>query len=459
MVDLGGEGYEVPMHGERSVMQPSPRTMHSQPMQSQPMDGEIIYESEPSMDGSYGGYEGGYEGGYQGDYQGDYGCDSMGCDSGSCNGSCGGSCAGAWRPCMTLCFPQDGWASFEYLYWVQRGMDLPPLVTRSDSGTARGDAGVLGLSTTDILFGGDDVLDDGFFGGRLQFGFWLDKCHTWGIGAEYFELGEESDGFRGNSSGDPILARPFFNILTGEEDAELVAFPNVLTGEVNARATSHLVGAGVNLRHLTNCSSGCGPCGQYQSRSHLLFGYRYLQLEESVSVTEDLVGLPPDPGAFQIQDRFRTRNQFNGFDMGMMYNRRHGLFSLDLLAKLAVGNTHQTVDIRGTTRVDGGAAQTGGLLAQTSNIGNYERDRFTILPELGITGGYYLTPNFKLTAGYTMIFWSNVVRPGDQIDTDINPNFLPPPAVPFTGAARPRFSFVDTDYYVHGGSFGAQFTW
>ncbi len=469
LVDLGSDGYEVPMHGERSVMQGGPR--QSQPMHEQPMDGEVVYDSEPYMGEVY-------DEGYQGGQMGGYGCDSMGCScggqgcDGGCDsmgcGSCGGcnSCAngGGWRPCMTLCFPQDGWASFEYLNWKQRGMLLPPLVTTS-TGTDRATAGVLGPNTT-TLFGGNRVLDNSFNGGRLQFGIWLDKCHQWGIGAEYFELGERSVSFSQNSTGNPILGRPFFNVLTGREDAELVAFPNVLTGTVSAQATSQLVGSGVHLRHLTNCFDGCGNdwacggCAAVHSRTYAMLGYRYLQLDESVQVNEDLQSTDTtNPGTFLISDRFETRNQFNGIDLGMLYNRRRGVWSLDLLAKLAIGNTHQVVDITGTTRVDGGTAQTGGLLAQTSNIGRHERDQFTILPELGGTVGYYLTPNFRLQAGYTLIFWSNVVRPGDQIDTDVNPNFLPPPAVPFTGSNRPAFRFVDSDYWVQGVNLGAQITW
>lgn len=453
LMDLGNQGYEVPMHSGRSVMEHSP----------QPLDGEVIYDSSPYMDESIGGSFGSHS----------MGCDSMGCDSGCDSMSCGtgascdcGSCrGGAWRPCLTLCFPQNGWVSLEYLLWTQSGMDLPPLVTRSGAGTSRANAGVLGLNSTDVLFGGDEVLDDGFSGGRLRFGFWLDKCQTWGVGAEYFELGQESVSFSRRSTGNPILARPFFNTLTGREDSELVAFPSIVTGEVSARATSQLVGAGFHLVHQFHCTSGCAPtlfCGKamVQSRTDLLFGYRYLQLDESVQVTEDLISNDPtDPGAFLINDRFETRNQFNGFDMGIMHNRRRGMWSLDLLAKLAIGNTRQTVDIDGSTRIDGGAAQVGGLLAQTSNIGRYDRDRFTILPELGVTAGYHLTPNFKLTAGYSMIFWSNVVRPGDHIDLDINPNFLPPPAVPFTGANRPGFRFDDSNYYVHGLNLGAAMTW
>lgn len=468
MVDMGNEAYEVPMHGEQSVLENSPG--HHSTHSHQPMDGEVVYESQPYMGDEV--YEGASGCDSIGCACGGMGCDSMACDSMGCdsvgcdNGSCG-SCSscrrGAWRPCLTLCFPQDGWASFEYLLWSQRGMNLPPLVTTG--GTTRPTAGVLGQSTTSTLFGGNRVLEDDFSGGRLQFGFWLDKCHKWGIGAEYFELSEETESFRRSSTGNPVLARPFFNVLTGREDSELIAFPNVLTGTIDARASSQLVGGGFNLRRQMSCYTGCGSglcggCGMIHSRTDFLFGYRYLQLDESVQVTEDLVGLvAPDNGRFRISDRFDTTNQFNGFDLGILFNRRRGPWSIDCLAKLAIGNTHQVVDIRGTTSIDGGAAQQGGLLAQQSNIGRYSRDQFTILPELGVTAGYNLTRNFKLKAGYTMIFWSNVVRPGDQIDLDVNPNFLPPPAVPFTGASRPAFAFDDTNYYAHGLTAGAEFTW
>jgi hypothetical protein len=188
-----------------------------------------------------------------------------------------------------------------------------------------------------------------------------------------------------------------------------------------------------------------------------LLGYRYLQLDESVSVSENITGIAP-VGAFQINDRFRTMNQFNGFDMGIMYERCRGPWSIDLLAKLALGNTRQRVDISGSTVIDGVRQNGGGLLAQQSNIGSYSRDRFTILPELGGRVGYQLTHNLKLKLGYTLIFWSNVVRPGDQIDLGVNPNQLPP-AVGNGLPARPEFIFRDSDYWVQGITFGGEFEW
>ncbi len=406
------------------------------------------------------------------------GCD-FGCDSpcGSCSGAgcsmCGELCSPqAWRPCVTLCVPQDGWVSFEYLGWWQDGMNLPPLVTSSsDANVPRTEAGVLTSASTRILFGGRDVLDEGFDGGRLRFGVWLDRCHTWGVGAELFQLGSETEGFSATSTGAPVLARPFFNTQTGLEDSELVAFPNVVSGTVNAFARSRLSGAAVNLRRLRCCDEGCSQwlfCGcpeHYCSRTELLLGYRFLELEETIQVTEDLVSTDTQaPGTFDILDRFDTRNQFNGFDVGWVYRRTRGFWTCDMLLRMAIGNTRQTVTINGRTTVNdviNPPAQTlpGGLLAQTSNIGTYRRDEFTVVPEFNWNVGYQLTDHFKMTLGYTFIYWSNVVRPGDQIDRDLNPNLLPPPAQPLTGAQRPTFAFDNTDYWVQGINFGGELRW
>lgn len=442
----------VPVPDERSILQNPGSTLYHGPM-----DGEIIYE---------GDFVGG------GHISGGYGCDAIGRCDGNCgvysncnDGCCAPGAAQAWRPCLTLCVPQNGWVSFEYLGWWQSGMSLPPLVTTGVGNPlpAAGDAGVIGQGSTRVLFGGENVLENGFSAGRLQFGAWLDRCHNWAVAAEYFELGSRSESFAATSNGNQILTRPFVNVLNGLNDAQIVAYPGIANGGLSATATSSLVGGGFNFRRQTNCNSGCGHgilcdgCSTFHSRTDALFGYRYLQLDESVSVHENFNGITP-AGSFQINDRFRTMNQFNGFDMGMMYERRRGPWSIDLLAKLALGNTRQRVDINGSTVIDGVRQQGGGLLAQESNMGSYSRDRFTILPELGGRVGYQLTHNLQLKLGYTLIFWSNVVRPGDQIDLGVNPNQFPP-AVGNGVPARPEFVFRDTDYWVQGITFGGEFQW
>ena len=408
------------------------------------------------------------------------GCDSIGgCSGGGCKTSCGGGCSmcgelaspEAWRPCITLRLPQDGWFSAEYLTWWQDGLRLPPLVTTSSPGTDRAAAGVLGQGTTQTLFGGNDILEDSFEGVRLRFGIWLDRCHSWGVGGEYFNIGQETESFSQTSTGDPILTRPFFNTQTGLNDSELVAFPGIVSGNVSVRASSELTGGGFHFRRLRCCQEGCkswlfcGCKGHFCSRSETLLGYRYLQLDEDVRITENLVSTDPlNPGTFDIVDSFDTRNQFNGIDLGWKYRMTRGYWTFDATMRLAFGNTRQTVRIDGQTVLNDPAnpppaTLQGGLLAQTSNIGTFRQNEFSVLPEFRANIGYQLTDHLRATFGYTFLYWSNVVRPGDHIDTDLNPNLLPPAADPFVGVQRPNFAFDTTDYWAQGLSYGLEYRW
>lgn len=405
--------------------------------------------------------------------------DRLHCSTGACGlagcSTCGELCSDkAWRPCITLCVPQDGWLSFEYLSWWQDGMSLPPLITTSnDPNVAQADAGVLGVPSTQILFGGGDVLDDSFNGGRLRFGVWLDKQHTWGIGGEYYELDQETASFNATSATLPIIARPFFNTLTGVEDSGITAFPGRTTsGEISATARTEFVGGGFNLHYLTWCREGCGKflfcqCPEkFCSRTESMIGYRYLQLDEGLMISESEVSnLTNAPGSLAITDNFTTRNQFNGFDFGMKYRRNRGFWIFDAMFRMGVGVTRQRVSITGQTVINDPnnvptvVTQPGGFLAQTSNIGTYKQDQFAVVPEFRTNISYQMTDHWRWTLGYTAIYWSNVVRPGDHISRDINPNLFPPPVDPFVGAQRPAFAWNTTDYWVQGLNVGAEYRW
>ena len=82
-----------------------------------------------------------------------------------------------------------------------------------------------------------------------------------------------------------------------------------------------------------------------------------------------------------------------------------------------------------------------------------------MIPELGLTLGYQMTKRLRATMGYSLVYMGNVVRPGDQVDLNVNPNLLAPENDPFTGALRPQFRFAETDYWVQGLSFGGEFRW
>lgn len=438
-------------------------------------DGHVIHEGQAYHEGEVI---------QDGPVSGGGGCDSCGsvmaggCDACTVSGY-GDLCHQNYGR-FYISLPAHGWVHAEGLSWYQSGMNLPPLVTTSPSTplTPRASAGVLGLSTTSPLFGGnDDVFTDATGGFRLRFGTWLGSVPGLGIEGEFVGLNQKnlSSFFQSTgATGSQIIARPFFNILTGLEDSELVSYPNIIRGSITTDLTNQLYGGAFRFRRQVCCNSGCGfsdwACQTVpvSTRLDLTLGYRYWQLNESLNIREQLTTLATNAtsngqqGNFDITDSFRTRNQFNGGEVGVVWQGRRGWWSLDTLARVGIGNVLQTVTIDGSTAITEAnqtETYTGGFLAQRTNIGTYERDRFTMIPELGATVGYQMTRRLRATIGYTLMYWGNVVRPGDQIDLAVNTNLLPPEVSPFTGALRPQFQFNQTDYWVHGLSFGAEFRW
>jgi hypothetical protein len=195
----------------------------------------------------------------------------------------------------------------------------------------------------------------------------------------------------------------------------------------------------------------------------MVYGVRWAQLNEGLNIREDLTTLT-GAGAgttFLVNDNFSTGNDFIGGEVGFMWDWQKARWSLEFLSKLALGNTHQSVNINGFTVNTplGGSPQTstGGLLALSSNIGHYERDVFSVLPQLGVNAGYMLNDRLKLIGGYTFMYWSRVARPGDQIDIEVNPNLVPggtggPPD-------RPQFAFHDTSIWIQGINVGLEYQW
>lgn len=356
------------------------------------------------------------------------------------------------------------WVRGEYLMWWTDGLRTPPLASTSLTGTTQPAAGVLDQGGT-TLFGGD-LLTNVRSGGRIRFGKWLGDCRRIGVEGEYFALGDINQSFAASSTGTPIIARPFFNALSNAEDSELVAFPDVVSGTFTANAQGSLQSAGARL--LWNlCQSGApiDLCSieRSESRLDLLLGYRFLRLDESLHMREQLTSqLVNDPGTFDITDSFVTQNQFHGGEIGLSRTESYRRWTLDALFKVAFGNVREMVSINGSTIIDDGTGPqtfTGGLLAQRTNIGNYSRDRFALIPELGVTLGYQLTPRWQANFGYTLIYWDRVVRPGEQIDRTVNPNLLAPEVVPFSGPLRPEFSFKENSFWAQGMSFGLTYVW
>ncbi len=345
------------------------------------------------------------------------------------------------------------WVSGEYLLWWIRNSNLPPLVTTSPPASQ----GILGQPGTTVLFG-SDTTNGVRSGARFTAGYWFDCQQTCGIEGSYFFLGSHAVNFVAGG-GSETIARPFVNQITGDEDSQLVNLPGVVNGTLAVNLTSRLQGAELN----GICNVCCSCC----SRVDLLAGFRYLELDEGLGITENLnvdPGVPVLGGtAFVVHDQFSTYNRFYGGQVGARAEVQRGNLFVNVLAKVALGTTDQVVDVAGSTIITPqGKSSTvgnGGLLAQPTNSGRFSQDRFAVVPEVGVNVGYQATKHLRVFAGYNFLYCSNVVRPGDQIDRTVNPTQLPTTGMSpqLIGPARPAPVLRDTDFWAQGVNFGVEF--
>lgn len=350
------------------------------------------------------------------------------------------------------------WLSAEWLLWQSDGMDVPALVTTSPAGTPQNEAAFLGGTGTSVLFGNGELNDGTANGFRVNLGFWATPQQSFAVEGEYFRLAEQSERYNASSDGTTILGRPFFDIVAGQETAQLFSYPGLVAGSLNIDAETNLQSALVNVR-----ASLCpqhGLCDCRRDRIDWIVGYRYLELSDDLRFTENLTSLSTAaPGTIALNDRFDTSNKFNGLQLGLIHRASFRRGFLESMLRVALGNNDQTVHISGNTSItEAGLTDnfTGGLLAQRTNIGRYQRDEFMMVPEIGFKLGFRLTERLSATAGYTALYFPNVVRAGNQIDTDLNPNLVAPEVVPFSGALRPRFRFVESDHWTHGLTVGGE---
>ena len=122
-------------------------------------------------------------------------------------------------------------------------------------------------------------------------------------------------------------------------------------------------------------------------------GFQFLELRESLTIVETANFLPGGPfptlagRSFVATDRFATRNDFYGGQLGIDAKFNRGNWLLNLRALVGLGTTHQVVDIQGSQRVvDAAGVVTnfqGGLLALPgANIGRVSHNDLSVVPQL-----------------------------------------------------------------------------
>jgi hypothetical protein len=348
---------------------------------------------------------------------------------------------------------EDGrnWAHAQYLLMWDNGTELPPLVTTSPPATPREDSGVLGLPSTRVIFGAQDVDDNPLSGLHLSLGRWY-AGQRYGVGLEYFMVGDRENSFRATGNDFPILARPFFNVASGEQDALLLAFPDEIEGGVDIQSAAQFDSWAAYLRYLRR--QGCNY------RIDGILGWRHMSLDQSLDINNQLEFVDPDGDVpvgtlIRQNDSFEVDNEFHGVELGVLGHSRSGCWSLDFALKVALGNVNRKIHIDGRTvtavpDADPTSAL-GGLLTQRSNIGTFEDDEFSVVPQAMASVGYQISPRVAFHVGYNFLYLDNVLHPGDVIDPSIN---LTQQGGQLVGAARPRVELENGDYWLQGLLFG-----
>jgi hypothetical protein len=383
----------------------------------------------------------------------------------------GGSCPTcapdpSWAPLPGGVFAQEShpcgyivYGSAEALFWWIRDSHLPPLLTVSPPTVA----GAVAPGTR-VLYGDNSVAPQDRIGGRFTVGAWLNECQNWGVVGSYFFLGDRGNSFAAAGDGVNVFSRPFLNtngVVGGTPgqpvaDREIIAFPGFANGTFAAKTEDTLWGADINAR--MNLLRGCSW------RLDGLVGFRYLHFDEQITINETFQGTAgPNAGRMgSLTDQVSTANNFYGGQLGVLGEYHRGPWSLDVNGKVALGTTHQSVTATGA-QMDvnefGVPVSGAGLLVQPSNAGTRSRDMFSVVPEVTFNLGYQVTTHLKVFAGYDFLYWSNVARVGDQIDTTLDVNSRAFPISQAAGATRPAPLLQSTSFWAQGFNAGLQFTW
>jgi Putative beta barrel porin-7 (BBP7) len=337
-----------------------------------------------------------------------------------------------WQPSRAV---PDFWATAEYVTWWPKAPFVPPLVIANRVSMPR-----LGGPSTATLIDTSSADSHAAGGARFGWGFSINENRTLGVGAGYhFQSASTQqldivDGAR-------LLARPILDAVTGLESSLPISDPNspgYATLALNTRSM------GWELYGLMNLIEG--P----QTRVHLLSGYRYFQLREGLRFTQTSL---IQGNVTRWNDEFHTENDFHGGMFGLSADMVQGVFFVEISGKIAIGQVGHRVRVSGErATLSPQTSVPTGLLAQSSNIGITPKNTFGLLPEGMLRIGYRFTNESRIYLGYNVLYLSDTMRPGEQIDRTLNlsgTTNLP--------TDRPALTYLRSDFWLQGFVFGVEY--
>jgi hypothetical protein len=358
---------------------------------------------------------------------------------------------------------QRAWTSFEYLLYFINSM--PTNTQLVSVGTPVG-GGILGTPAGTVLYPGQNLRFNPISGGRVRFGSWLpsNPIRGWEVTATILET--KNDRFQAGF-GPQVVARPVIDANAGVPGALIVASPGFATGGVFVDTSSFNWTLEANsLRRLYV---------DERRQISLTFGSRYFELNEELWVRQTSSFLPGSvvsfygallaaPNRIDVEDNFDTKNQYLATQIGLRGQYHYRRWAFEWGTKFGIGPNYQTLDIKGVSRLilaPGGAANEvpGGLLAATSNIGRTHRYVYAGSIDSQVKVGYRMLRNTDVLFGYNFFWINNVIRPGTEIDPQVNGQYVPTSAIYGLGpilTPNPIRNFNQTDFWMMGLSVALQ---
>jgi hypothetical protein len=360
----------------------------------------------------------------------------------------------------------------EYLIWWLREGHVPPLLTTSPP-SARG---ILGAEDTQVIYGDDRLQTrhgDRFVGTRVTAGYWFDCEQSVGLEAAAVFLERDSTYFKATSSGDILLARPYFNVLDGSSQSEIIAGPTpagVRSGGFNGYSRIELFDEEANFviplwRQVFSFSptwASWTPAPTFRCGSaslELLAGAHFLQMRDRLDLTATGRLLPDNVVLFGETDHYRADNRFYGGQAGLRGQYSAGPFFINARGSVALGGNDEVLRTFGDRLVQTPTSrevQSFGLYVLPTNNGRFTDLDFDVVSEFTINAGCRLTRHLSISAGYTLLLWNNPIRAGDQVDLAINPTQV---TGPLSGPARPAVPFRTDSFWGQGVNVGMEVCW
>jgi hypothetical protein len=317
------------------------------------------------------------------------------------------------------------WIGGEYLLWRIHDSNPPDLASLFAA---------TGVNTSSGLDSGS--ARSGF---RITGGYWFDETHCCGIEGSFFFM-DQKRSFSSASTVDAFQAGianiPTRIVTNLPVDTGMDLDPgDLLTTVTTGTSYMRLMGFESNFRRTVWWIGGLSV--------DVLAGFRYLQLDETVSLAGDFTFSEPNPDEatpgpedgrtvhMSTLDEIQCRNQYYGGQVGASFSWHCYRLTVDGLAKFGVGGTAEQVTTGGVTFQSPGlieptvgaplvarpaATLPGGILTSTPLTTSY-RTRVSVVPELRASLGYQVTNNLNAFVGYNFIWWTNVAIPGDQSST------------------------------------------